>query len=151
MSDVDDPIAFQVFNEIGIIEQLARNRFERTLPSGLTLSQFSVLNHFVRLGGERSPASLASAFQVTRPTMTNTLQRLESAGLVAIRSDPGDGRAKIVTITEAGRALREACVAAQVPLLAELDALLPRDDLVALLPRLRKLRMLLDKARDPPG
>ena len=27
-----DPLAFRVFNEIGIIEQLARNRFERALP-----------------------------------------------------------------------------------------------------------------------
>lgn len=151
MSDVDDPIAFEVFNEIGIIEQLVRNRFERTLPAGLTLSQFGVLNNFVRLGGERSPAGLANAFQVTRPTMTNTLQRLESAGLVSIRPDPSDGRAKIVTITEAGRAMREACISAQMPLIAELDGLLPRDDLVALLPGLRQLRILLDKARDPPG
>lgn len=148
MSATDDPLAFQVFNEIGIIEQLARNRVERILPAGLTLSQFSVLNHFVRLGDERSPAWLANAFQVTRPTMTNTLQRLEAAGLVSIRADPADGRAKIVSISAAGRAMRQECMAAQAPLLAELNGLLPYDDLVELLPRLRKVRQLLDKARD---
>src|SRR3712207_5255456 len=55
-----DPLAFRVFNEIGIIEQLSRTMFERVMPDGLTVPQFSVLNHFVRLGGERSPAQLAS-------------------------------------------------------------------------------------------
>lgn len=140
-----DPIAFEVFNEIGIIEQLARTRVERVLP--ITLAQFSVLNNFVRLGGERSPAGLADAFQVTRQTMTSTLGRLEAAGLVAIRPDPGDGRAKIVSITEAGRAMRQRCLDAQAPLLAELQVLLPEAELAALLPGLRRLRMLLDSNR----
>ncbi|OYU14913.1 MAG: MarR family transcriptional regulator [Alphaproteobacteria bacterium PA4] len=145
----DDPIAFEVFNEIGIIEQLARNAVERVLPRGITLSQFSVLNNFVRLGGERSPAGLATAFQVTRQTMTNTLQRLEAAGYVAIRPDPGDGRAKIVAITEAGRAMRQDCITAQLPLLAELEQILPAAELAALLPGLRVLRQRLDAARNP--
>jgi DNA-binding MarR family transcriptional regulator len=145
----DDPITFQFFNEVGIIYQLARNRVERVLPRGMTLSQFSVLSNFVRLGGERSPAGLATAFQVTRQTMTNTLQRLEAAGYVAIRPDPADGRAKIVAITDAGRAMRQACMAAQLPLLAEFEQLLPTADLAALLPGLRQVRQLLDAARDP--
>jgi DNA-binding MarR family transcriptional regulator len=145
----EDPITFQFFNEVGIIYQLARNRVERVLPRGMTLSQFSVLSNFVRLGGERSPAGLATAFQVTRQTMTNTLQRLEAAGYVAIRPDPADGRAKIVAITDAGRAMRQACMAAQLPLLAEFEQLLPTADLAALLPGLRQVRQLLDAARDP--
>lgn len=148
MSDqppASDPIAFEVFNEIGIIEQLARNRVERVLP--ITLAQFSILNNFVRLGGERSPAGLADAFQVTRQTMTSTLGRLEAAGLVAIRPDPDDGRAKIVSITDAGRAIRQRCLDAQAPLLAELQALLPEAELAALLPGLRRLRVLLDSNR----
>lgn len=144
----DDPIAFEFFNEIGIIEQLSRNAVERVLPRGITLSQFSVLNNFVRLGGERSPAGLASAFQVTRQTMTNTLQRLETAGLVTSRPDPADGRAKIIAITDAGRAMRQRCIDAQAPLLAELGDLLPETELAALLPGLRKVRILLDRARD---
>ena len=144
----NDPIAFEFFNEIGIIEQLARNRFERVLPAGVTLPQFNVLNHFVRLGGERSPAGLANAFEVTRQTMTNTLQRLEAAGLVTSRPDPADGRAKIIAITDAGRAMRQRCLEAQAPLLAELGDRLPEADLAALIPGLRQVRILLDAARD---
>ena len=55
---LNDPATFQLFNEIGIIQQLVNTRFERALPDGLTASQFGVLNHFVRLGGERAPSDL---------------------------------------------------------------------------------------------
>ena len=64
-----DPPIFTLFNEIGIIEQLARQRLESVLPEGLKISHFSVLNHFARLGGERAPAELARAFQVTKAAM----------------------------------------------------------------------------------
>ena len=144
----DDPVVFEVFNEIGIIEQLARNRFERVLPHGMTLSQFSVLNHFARLGGEKSPLALARAFQVTKGTMTNTLQRLEARGFVAVRPDPADGRAKLVSLTTAGRAARDASVAALAPQIAELERSLSTQGFAGALPWLRELRRYLDNARD---
>ena len=149
-AEAEDPLrlVFAVFNEIGIVNQLASARFTRVLPGGLQLSQFSVLNHFVRLGGARSPVELARAFQVTKGTMTNTLQKLEAAGLVAVAPDPRDGRAKRVTITEEGRAMREAAIEALRP---EVDVLARRLDLAALaaiLPELRRLRETLDKARE---
>lgn len=143
-----DPLAFRVFNEIGIIEQLSRNRFERVMPPGMTLPQFSVLNHFVRLGGESSPARLAAAFQVTRQTMTSTLHRLERAGLVSVRPDPADGRAKIVAVTDKGAAVRETCVAAVTPVLEHMTELAGTEDLAALLPALSRLRAALDADRD---
>ena len=146
-----DPLAFRVFNEIGIIEQLSRTMFERVMPDGLTLPQFVVLNHFVRLGGEHSPARLASAFQVTRQTMTSTLQRLERGGYVALRPDPADGRAKIVSITERGRAMREACVAALQPVLERLSGIIDEKDLALMLPHLTRLRRILDEERSQPA
>lgn len=144
-----DPIAFDFFNEIGIIDQLAGTLLERALPSGLTRAQFAVLNHFVRLGhDERSPAQLASAFQVTRPTMTSTLSRLARDGLVSIRDDPADGRAKRVSLTDKGRAAREQAMAAIGTLLPMIDTMLDPGDIAAVLPVLRRLRIALDAARD---
>ena len=61
---------FALFNEIAIIDQLRSTRFARTLPHGLTHSQFGVLNHFVRLEGVYSPKQLANAFQVSKAAMT---------------------------------------------------------------------------------
>ena len=144
----EDPLGFRVFNEIGIIEQLARNRFERVLPEGLKVPHFSVLNHLVRLGDGKSPLRLARAFQVTKSTMTNTLQRLESRGLIRVAPDPDDGRGKLVYLTPAGRRTRQKSVKALAPLLAEVEALLGRKDLAGTLPILQKLRAHLDAARD---
>ena len=39
--------------------QLAQNILTRHLPHEMTLAQFTVLNHFARLGGHRSPVELA--------------------------------------------------------------------------------------------
>jgi DNA-binding MarR family transcriptional regulator len=144
-----DPLAFEFFNEIGIIDQLAGTMLERALPMGMTRAQFTVLNHFVRLGhDERSPAQLASAFQVTRPTMTSTLARLARDGLVAIRDDPADGRAKLVSLTNKGRAAREAAMAAIGAVLPLLDAVIEPGEIETILPILRRLRIALDSARD---
>lgn len=145
----EDPPAFQLLNEIGIIDQLAVSMFERAMPKGMTLAQFTVLNHFVRLGlGERSPAALANALQVTRPTMTSTLQRLLRSGLVSVSPDPVDGRAKIVRLTEAGAAMREAYIVAVVPLLPVVGSALDNAEQQQALALLRRLRAKLDAARD---
>lgn len=149
MSQQDPPI-FALLNEIGIIEQLARNRFERSQTDGLRLPHFSVLNHLVRLGDGRGPAQMARAFEVTKATMTNTLQRLEARGFIRIEADPGDARAKRVYLTESGRARRERAVqdavASLTPVMQEMGVMPPE-----LLPALAALRRALDAARDKPG
>lgn len=147
MKPTEDPLAVRLLTEIGIIEQLARNRLERSLPDGLKVSQFSVLNHLVRLGGEWSPARLAKAFQVTKGAMTNTLQRLENRGLVRVLADPHDGRGKLVGITEAGREMRVRCLNCISPLFADLSSQLADKDFAAALPVLEKVRKYLDSHR----
>ncbi|MFO1241221.1 MAG: MarR family transcriptional regulator [Sphingomonadaceae bacterium] len=141
--------AFELFNEIGIINQLATTMFERVLPKGMTQAQFTVLNHFVRLGHqERSPAQLAFAFQVTRPTMTSTLSRMERAGLILVRADPRDGRGKLVSLTEKGHAMRETCLAAASTLFPILDGLISRNEFDAMMTPLTRLRKALDEMRN---
>jgi DNA-binding MarR family transcriptional regulator len=148
MTGPADPAAFRFFNEIGIIEQLARNVFERVLPDGLKVSQFALLNHFVRLGDDKNPADLARAFQVTKGAMTNTLQRLEARGLVTVGPDPDDGRGKRVHITEAGRRVRDRSIAALGPALAVLEREFGEAAFADALPFLERLRASLDAARD---
>jgi DNA-binding MarR family transcriptional regulator len=141
------PPVFAFFNEIGIVEQLARNRFERVMPSGLSVAQFSVLNHFVRLGGERSPVELARAFQVSRPAMGKLVRRLAEGGLVQVRGNPDDQRGKRVSITAAGVALHHAAIAALAPDLARMRAELGDVDVDGLLPGLQRVRAWLDTHR----
>lgn len=145
----NDPLAFEVFNEIGIINQLTSAAFSAVLPKGMTIAQFSVLNHFERLGlEEKSPAELASAFQVTRPTMTSTLARMQKSGLVRIKPDPDDGRAKLVSITAAGKKMRIKCLQLLAGPMADAEAVLPKSNLQKLLPLLREMREKLDRLRD---
>ncbi len=142
-----DPITFTLFNEIGIIEQLARTRMSHALPEGLQVSHFAVLNHFARLGGEKSPAQLARAFQVTKGAMTNTVQKLERAGYVSVRPDGADGRRKLVSLTPEGRAMRDRAIAAIVPAFELVTREIGAERLRAALPVLRDLRILLDAKR----
>lgn len=149
MNQREDSVStyFRLFNEIGIIAQLSGNKLERVLPEGMSLAQFSVLNHFCRLGGTWSPTRLAAAFQVTKGAMTNTLQRLEAQGFVAIRADEEDTRAKVVEITDAGRSAREAAIRATGPIIMELAGLIPLADVKAALPFLEFVRKTLDENR----
>ncbi|HEY5647538.1 MAG TPA: MarR family transcriptional regulator [Pseudomonadales bacterium] len=139
--------AFEFFNEIGIIGQLAGNRMERSLPHGLTRSQFSVLNWFVRVDDEATPGRLARAFQVTAGAMTNTLGKLAGKGFVSIEPDPGSGRRKIVRLTPAGRRARDEAIAATEPDLRAFLERFPRQRLDRALPLLRAVRAYLDAAR----
>ena len=136
----------QVFAEIGMIDQLATTRIERLLPDGLTSPQFSVLNHLAH-GREESPASLAQAFQVTKGAITNTLQRLESRGLVMVAPDPSDGRRKRVTITAEGLSAYDNSLGALRPMMESLREAFTVSEFAETLPFLTALRTWLDKTR----
>lgn len=142
-----DPAAFRFFNEIGIIEQLARTRFDRVLPKDMTVSQFTVLNHFVRLGGERSLVDLARAFQVSKPAMGKLVQRLAANGRLALRANPDDSRGKLVSLTPRGAAAREAAIAALAPELGRMQRALGAEALEAPLAHLERVRRWLDENR----
>ncbi|WOF73210.1 MarR family transcriptional regulator [Parvibaculaceae bacterium PLY_AMNH_Bact1] len=139
---------YAFFNEVGIINQLFSTAFRRALPEGMTSAQFTVLNHFARLGGERTPAQLAASFQVTKGAITNTLQKLEEKGYVAIATDPKDRRSKIVTVTDKGLSKRDETLAATTPALAQMVEDLDVSEIKAALPFLQQVRVHLDKARD---
>lgn len=146
-SSKDTSAVYQFFNELGIMEQLVTTRLEKALPDSLNKSQFGVLNHMVRLGKIESPAQLASAFQVTRPTMTNTIQKLEAKGFVELKPNPVDGRGKIVVITDRGREIREIAIASLTPMFREIASELGVDVFERAAPYLEKVRIYLDENR----
>lgn len=138
---------FTFFNEIGIISQLATGIFEHRLPTGMTSSQFSVLNWFTRVDVEATPGRLAKAFQVTAGAMTNTLKKLEAKGWVKVEPDQSSGRKKRVTMTRKGAAARRAAIAAVAPLLAEFATEFGSKKLEKQLKALVPVRQYLDEYR----
>lgn len=145
MSDtrsVDDALAVALFSELFVADQLARSRVAKVLPKGMELSHFSVLNLLAR-GGEKSPAELARAFNVTRGAMTNTISKLEWAGYVHVRPDWDDARRKYVSISPAGIKARDTAYSAITPILDEAVNAIGREKVRAALPVIRELRRLL--------
>jgi DNA-binding MarR family transcriptional regulator len=145
MSDPKEPLAVALFSEVFMADQLARNLISRALPKGMEISHFSVLNHLVHIQDERSPAQLADTFHVTRGAMTNTLSKLEWAGHIHIRPDWDDARRKFVSISPAGKAARDAAVAAISPLIGDVVKTVGEDRVRAALPVLREIRLRLGK------
>jgi len=139
---------FEVFNEIGIIEQLSRAMFQARLPDGVLVTHFSVVNHLIRVADGRTPLELARAFQVPKTTMTHTLAGLEKHGFVEMRPNPEDARSKRVWLTETGARFRDEAIASLMPDLQKMLDHISREELQAILPTLTKLRKILDEARD---
>lgn len=73
---------------------------------GLHVGQEMVLSHLWRQDG-LTPSELAERLGVEPPTVTNTLSRMEKAGLLERCRDPGDARCTRVYLTEKGQELRE--------------------------------------------
>lgn len=143
MSSARSDLANALFSELLMADQLARNRLSKVLPKGMELSHFGVLNLLVRQQVELSPADLARAFHVTRGAMTNTLAKLEWAGYVHIRPDWDDARRKMVAISPAGRAARDAALAAITPLIDDAVQMLGEERVRQTIPVLRSLRQRL--------
>lgn len=135
-----DPAYFKVLTEIDMIAHMAGNEFEKLLPEGLTQAQFGVLNRLLRLECVETVSELAAAFQVSQPTMSSTVKRLEAKGLVALVAAPNDRRAKHVRVTEAGKKLRNKTVDALAPHYEAFVASAQSIDWESLLPRLTALR-----------
>lgn len=127
-----------------MVEQLARAMIGRSLPGGMQISHFSVLNLLAHLSEERTPAQLAEAFHVTRGAMSNTLARLEWAGHIHIRPDWDDARRKFVSISPAGRVARDAAIAAISPAMSDVVRDIGAERIRTALPVLRALRERLE-------
>jgi DNA-binding MarR family transcriptional regulator len=144
---INDPLAVSLFSEISAIDHLFKVRLSKTLPQGMELSHFAVLNHFSTLQCEKTPAQLARSFNVTKGAITNTLTKLSKMGYIHIRPDWDDGRSKQVSISKAGKIARDSAVSAIEPIIGELMTVLGSKKAKALIPFLRDLRILLNSAK----
>jgi DNA-binding MarR family transcriptional regulator len=142
-------LLFEVFTEIGIIEQLSRALLEARLPDGIIAPHFGVLNHLMRGQDGQTPLKLARAFQTPKTSMTHTLKVLEQRGLIELRSNPEDGRSKQAWITDAGRGLIGATIQDLAGHYGKLAQGLDMQALAQIKPVLTDLRAYLDDQRDP--
>jgi DNA-binding MarR family transcriptional regulator len=83
---------------------LARRFDDALKPAGITSGQFSLL---MSLNRPKPPnlGSVAALLAMDRTTLTANLKPLERRGLVETATDPADGRARLLRLTPAGRAV----------------------------------------------
>ena len=111
----------------------------------LSLTAASTLRRLERSGPHRL-CELYAPEGVTQPAMTQLVTRLEKEGLAARSSDPADGRAVVVSITDAGRDAVARRREGRARALGELLADLGDEDRAAILAVLPALERLGDLA-----
>ncbi|CAM2767927.1 MarR family transcriptional regulator [Vibrio mytili] len=101
-----------MFNELSIAEKLSRVArlwkmvADRELePLNLTYPRWTALWKLHRLGDNASQKYLADALEIELASLMRTLKLLEEQGLVVRRCCEHDKRARIVSLTEEGKAL----------------------------------------------
>jgi DNA-binding MarR family transcriptional regulator len=123
------------------VQQLLLADIEGVLrPHGLTFARFEVLRllAFTRRG-ELPVGKIGERLQVHPASVTNAVDRLEQAGLVARSANPADGRSVMAAITPAGRELVERCTALLNERVFEVNPL-GRDEVAATRHALDELR-----------
>lgn len=125
------------------VTRLARLLRQQDGP-GLTPTMAATLATIAR-DGPLTLGELAGLEQVAPPTITKVVAKLEAGGLVERRTDPDDGRVRVVRLTAAGRRQLDANRSRRSAWLRERVAALPAedrarlDDAVAVLERLTEV------------
>jgi DNA-binding MarR family transcriptional regulator len=106
-----------VFGRLNHLDRVSNAAIEARLGEhGLSRGEFDVLAT-LRRGGEPytlAPTALARWMMLSSAAMTNRVDRLEAAGLVERRPDPGDRRGVLVALTPDGKRVVDAAVADHV-------------------------------------
>lgn len=81
---------------------MAKIANQKLQPLGLTLSQSRFLDFLRnRKGEETSQRDFELHFEVSHPTATGIIKRLEEKGLIVTKSDENDRRKKLIELTPA--------------------------------------------------
>jgi DNA-binding MarR family transcriptional regulator len=116
----------------------------------LNFSTLSVLRSLSR-GGPMRLTDLLATEQIKQPALTALVSKLEAAGLVSRRPDPGDGRAALLSLTTAGEMVVQSRHADRVAKLAQLTDRLDDHDRAVLADAREVLSRLVAIANDATG
>lgn len=103
---INDPIGLRVAAGLSRLAlALKTNAQQGAAPHGLSPTQSQILALLRNHEEGMRPSLLAQSLAIKAPAMTEALQPLLARGLAAQTPDPNDGRAKRISITDAGFAL----------------------------------------------
>jgi DNA-binding MarR family transcriptional regulator len=109
--ETQEPLAIRL--ALAFAHVRARLREESGARStGLPISQLSILRRLHR-DGPATAASLAAAEHVSQQAIAQSVACLKSAGFVRSDPDPRDRRKALVSVTDAGLAIRDEVIASR--------------------------------------
>jgi DNA-binding MarR family transcriptional regulator len=130
---LDRQLCFALYGAANRVTRLYRPLLDAL---GLTYPQYLAMLVLWE-ASPRTVGALGEALDLESSTLTPLLKRLEAQGLVARARDPEDERRVIVTLTDAGAALRDKARAVPEQLFCKLN--MPLDELADLRERLKGL------------
>jgi DNA-binding MarR family transcriptional regulator len=130
---LDRQLCFALYGAANRVTRLYRPMLDAL---GLTYPQYLAMLVLWE-ASPRTVGALGEALDLESSTLTPLLKRLETQGLVARTRDPRDERRVVVTLTEAGAALRDKARAVPEQLFCKLN--LQLDELGDLRERLKAL------------
>src|SRR5689334_2734298 len=118
-----NPLADEVWRAIASLVQDNRDGWKRAVveQSGLPFSRIRILARLSRQS--MTVKQLAHAATMDAPATTVAVNDLEDRGLVVRETDPTNRRCKVVSLTDAGRAMVDKIDAVQDPAPSALAAL----------------------------
>ena len=142
------------FSSLGVVHRLLRasrlilEASDAFLAGyGLTRGELDVLSALRRTGEPLSPTALAQTLLVPRSAITMRLNALQARGLLRRKANPADGRSSLLVLTDAGTALVDEVVPAQLALEDALLAEAPAWAVEGLVDRLRALTSAWEEGR----
>ncbi|MCW2771696.1 MAG: MarR family transcriptional regulator [Nocardioides sp.] len=114
---------------------------------GLTRGELDVLSALRRSDEPLSPTSLAQTLLAPRSAITMRLNALQARGLLSRSTNPADGRSSLLLLTDAGAALVDEVVPAQLAFEDALLAEAPAGEIEGLADRLRALTSAWEQRR----
>ncbi len=131
---------------LGDVYRMLRRNFNlRAQAHGLSLAQWQALAYLAREEGVNQ-VTLADRLEIQPITLARLIDRLQEAGLVSRRPDPGDRRAFRLYLTDAARPLIDRMWGYAAETRAEAMAGLPDDDRAALMRSLLHMKQNLQEA-----
>ncbi len=104
MTESRDDLA-TLANDVRVTAQILSRRIRFDSTSTVAPHQFTVLAKVFHQ--PRTPGELADLERVSAPSMTRTVNGLVASGYLTRSPHPADGRQRILTLTDAGRAVVE--------------------------------------------
>ncbi len=148
--DLSDTLASRLAVGLAKLGLAARHRaWEGATSARLTPTQGQILTYLLNRPQGARPSDISKALGVTAATVSDSIAALAAKGYIDRLTDPADGRAARICLTESGKEVAAVAVGWMDVLLTAVDALSPGEQVTLLRAIIAMIRALQDRGAIP--